>query len=79
MSKQDYRESQRLKPIGVEGIEACREVLRTRSYRKVNEVMVDLFTASAIVGVFDKLNDKNKDKLVSFPMGKVANIVFKLI
>lgn len=78
MSKQDYREAQRIKPIGQAGIDACRKIVAEKQAAKVNEVMVDLFSASAIVQVYDAINEANRAKLVSFPVAKVADISFKL-
>lgn len=78
MTKKAYRESARVKPLGVEGIEKCRDIL-VNGYAKVNEVLVDSFTASAIVGVYDRVNDKNKAKMVEFPVGYVAELCFKLL
>ena len=79
MSKQDYRESQRVKPIGQAGIEICRKIVAEKQAAKVNEVMVDLFSASAIVQVFDAVGEVNRAKLVAFPVAKVADISFKIL
>lgn len=77
MSKRDYRAAQRVKPIGASGIEACRRIMR-EGYAKVNEVMVDSFSASAIIAVYDKLNEANRAKLESLPVVKAASVCFKL-
>ena len=79
MSKQDYRESQRVKPIGPAGIEICRKIVAEKQAAKVNEVMVDLFSASAIVQVFDAIGEANRVKLVAFPVAKVADVAFKIL
>lgn len=55
MTKRQHIEAQRLKTIGVAGIEACRRIA-TEGPTKINEVFVDAFTASAIVAVYDALN-----------------------
>ena len=78
MSKQTFRESQRVKPITHDGIVKCRDILKN-GYSKVNEVMVDAFTAGAITSVYDALSDANKEKLVALPVARVADICFKLI
>lgn len=79
MSKQQYRENTRIKPIGHDGINQCREILKNHQYAKVNEVMVDGFSASAIVQVFDALNAENQAKLVKLPVAKVAKICFSVL
>lgn len=78
MTKQAYRQQIRLAPIGAAGIEQCRAIVREHQYRKVNEVMIDGFSASAIVAVHDKLNEQNRAKLEALPVGKVASVCFKL-
>ena len=40
--------------------------------------MVDLFTASLIVKVYDALNDANRERYAGFPVRKMASIAFKL-
>jgi hypothetical protein len=40
--------------------------------------MIDLFTASAIVQVYDALNDANKGKFASLPAGRMGIVAFKL-
>ena len=79
MTKAEYRKDQRVKPMGADGIEACREIVAKGQYAKVNEVMVDLFTASAIVEVYDAINPGNRDKMVSFPVARVAAVSFELL
>lgn len=78
MTKQAYREAKRVQPIGLAGIEQCR-VIAKQGYAKVNEVMVDAFSASAIYKVFDKLNFENQQKFAALPVGKAADVAFRLI
>jgi len=66
MTKQAYREAQRVSPLGAVGLERIRQITREHQAAKVNEVLVDGYTASAA-------------KLVSFPVDKVCSVVFKLI
>lgn len=56
-----------------------REIMKTHQARKVDGVLVDAFTAQAIVQVYDKLNDKNKEKLANMKAPKMADFVWKLI
>ena len=79
MTKKEWRQEQRVKAMGADGIDQCREIVRRKQYAKVNEVMVDLFSASAIVKVYDNLNPNNQAKLVSRPVAGVSDIAFKLI
>ncbi len=79
MAKQEWRQAQRVKPIGAEGIALCRRIVVQGQYAKVNEVMVDQFSASAILVVYDALSAANKPKLESLPVGKAASVCFRLL
>ena len=43
------------------------------------KVRVDLFTASAIITVYDAINPANKKKFITTPIGKMSQIAFKLL
>ena len=60
-------------------IVAVRRIVSECQYAKIDGVMVDLFSASAIVKVYDALNDTNKAMFADFPVGKMASIAFKLL
>lgn len=79
MAKEEYRQAQRIKPLGTDGLEKIRKIVAEKQYRKVNEVMVDLFSASAVLAVYDKLSPENQEKLRGLPVGRVVTICFKLI
>jgi hypothetical protein len=59
-------------------VEAIRAIVTQGQYAKVNGVMVDLFSASAMIGVYDALNDVNKAKYRALPVAQMATIAFKL-
>lgn len=61
-----------------ERIAAVRAIVTQRQYAKVDGVMVDLFTASHIVAVYDALNEDNRKRFASFPVQKMAAVAFKL-
>lgn len=79
MTVAEHRAATRLKPLGPEGLEKVRAIVAGSQAQKVNEVFVDAFTASAIVKVHDALNETNRSKLLAMPIGRVAEVVFKLI
>lgn len=58
-------------------IAAIRAIL-TDGYAKVNGVMVDVFSASAIIQLYDAINDVNKAEYRALPIHKMADIAFKL-
>jgi len=80
MARRNHREATRMKPIGREGIEACRKIVEGDApmCAKVNEVMVDSFSASVIVQVYDALNPDNRAKIERMPVMLAADICFKL-
>jgi hypothetical protein len=78
VSKKEYIASVRVKPLGIDGLEAIKRI-KVEGYAKVNEVLVDAFSASAIEAVYAGLNEANRAKLLSFPVAKVCEICFKLI
>jgi hypothetical protein len=64
---------------GEEIIVACRQIVAERSYAKINGVTVDLFSAGAIVAVYDALNDANKAKFRNLPVAKMTWIALQLL
>lgn len=65
--------------VGAEIIDACRAIMAAQQYAKINGHMVDLFTASAIVKVYDAVNDANKAKLAALPIARIASIAFQVL
>ena len=68
-----------------EVIQVARRIVKNHQFEKVKDPvtgkkhMLDGFSASAIVGVYDKLSDKNKAHMVKQPLPKMVSLVFKLI
>ena len=56
-----------------------RQIVSDKQRGKVEGVMVDLFTASAIVSVLDAINDANKEKLLELPVERMATIAFNMM
>lgn len=68
------------KPLDGAGvIAACRKIKETASYAKVNGVTVDLFSANAIVAVYDALNEANRAKFLALPVTKMAKLAFQFV
>lgn len=78
MTKRASIEAKRIMPVGLDGIEAIRKIVKEGA-AKVNEVFVDSFSASTIVAVYDAVNPVNQGKLRSFPVARIAEISFKLL
>ena len=68
-----------------EVIKVARRIVKNHQYEKVKDPVtgkkhiLDGFSASAIVGVYDKLSDKNKAHMIKMPLPKLVGLVFKLI
>ena len=60
-------------------IDKVKEIASKKSAKKIDGVMVDSFTASAISQVYDKVNDANKKKMEKLPITKLANLAFKMM
>jgi len=60
-------------------IDQIRDIVKSKGAKKVGGVMVDMFTASAIVKVYDAINDTNKAKMDKMTVPAMANVAYKLI
>ena len=60
-------------------IDVARRIVQNGQYEKYKGMMLDTFTASAIIKVYDAVNDSNKKKLDSLKLPKLVNIVWKLL
>jgi len=64
---------------GADRIAALRQIVEQKQYAKVDGTMMDLFSASTIVQVYDALSPANKQKFTSMPAGKMGVLAFKLL
>lgn len=60
-------------------IEQLREIVKNHQYQKIDGVIVDVMTASAILTVYDSINETNKEKYSKLPITKMADVAWKLI
>ena len=64
-------------------ISALRKIVQTQQYGPVTDpvtgkrVKVDLFSASAVVQIYDALNDKNKEKYASMKLTDMIKFAFR--
>ena len=66
-------------PLNEGTIDKVKEIASKKSAKKIDGVMVDSFTASAISQIYDKVNDANKKKMEKLPITKLANLAFKMM
>lgn len=64
---------------GDEKIAALRAIVASGQYGKLNGVMIDTFSASAITKVYDALNDDNKAKFKALSIGRMATLAFHFV
>ncbi len=64
---------------GPERIAALRRIVAEGQYAKVDGLMVDLFSASAIVKVYDAISLINRERFHCFDIRKMADIAFRTI
>lgn len=64
---------------GIERINALREIVKECQYAKVDGVMVDLYSASAIIKVYDNINEENQAKFRNLPVQRMVGIAFKVL
>ena len=67
------------KEPGQARIAAFRVIVSQCQYAKIDGIMVDLFSASAILKVYDAISDVNQAKYRHMPVTRMAGIAFKLI
>ena len=60
-------------------IDKVKEIASKKSAAKIDGVMVDSFSASAISQIYDKVSDANKKKMEKLPITKLANLAFKMM
>ena len=60
-------------------IKRIRAVVESKSYAMIEGVLVDLYTASVIIKIYDSINLKNKLKFLSYSIPVMADIAFRAI
>jgi len=59
-------------------IAALRKIVKDHQYAKIQGVMVDAFSASAAIQIYDALNPENQRKMAGLPIKKLIAVVWKL-
>lgn len=62
-------------------MDKVRKIVQDKSAAKIDGIMVDMFTASAIVQVYNKVNDANKAKMdgPNVKIGALVKIAHKVM
>ena len=64
---------------GIERINAIRRIVEKGQYAKIDNCMIDLFSASYILQIYDNVSEKNQIKYREMQAPKMGEIAFKLI
>ena len=64
--------------VGTDRVDALRRIVAEGQYAQVDGVRVDLFTASAILTVYDALSASNRARYAAFPVLTMARLAFRL-
>ena len=60
-------------------IAALRAIVNGQGYAKIDGVTVDLFTASAIVKVYDALNEERRARYAKLSVPAMAHLAWKFV
>lgn len=60
-------------------IDDMRDIVDNKQAKKIKGTMVDLFTASIITQIYDKVNDSNKSKMEKLPLEKLVDLAYKMM
>jgi hypothetical protein len=59
-------------------VDDLRQIVNRRTAGKVDGQMVDLFSASAILSIYDALSEENQAKYRAMPIRRMAAVAFAL-
>jgi hypothetical protein len=71
--------SKRRRTASGDAIETARRIVANSAFETVDGMVLDLFSASAIVNVYDNLNPENQAKFASLGLPKMVDVAFKLL
>ena len=60
-------------------IDRMRKIVESKTASRIDGLLVDLFSASAVVQVHDALNEANRTKLAAMSVRRMVNVSFSLI
>lgn len=60
-------------------IVACRRIVANSQYEKIDGVLMDLFTASAVIKVYDTICDQNKELFLSVRLDEMVAMTWAVL
>lgn len=67
------------KPTPEERIAALRRIVERGQYEKIDGSMIDLFSASAAVALYDAISEENRGKYATLTAPKMVHLAFKFM
>ena len=77
--KDDVQEEVEQEITEASALDGVQDIVKTKGAKKVKGVMVDMFTASMIQKVYDKVNDANKKKMEKANIQTLVDIAIKVM
>ena len=77
--KKKYKKDTPMESLEENAIPKIKQIVAKKQAMKIDGVMVDMFTASAISQIYDKVNDANKKKMEKMKVTQLANAAMKLM
>ena len=77
--KDDVQEEVEQEITEASALDGVQDIVKTKGAKKVKGVMVDMFTASMIQKVYDKVNDANKKKMEKADIQTLVDIAIKVM
>lgn len=56
-----------------------KNVVEEKQAQRINGMLMDLFSASAVVKVADNLNEQNRARFLALPLVKIVNMAFQML
>jgi len=63
----------------MDNIQVMSRIVENQQAEKIDGVLVDMFTANAVVQIYDAVNDNNKAKMRDMGPVQLANIAYKIM
>jgi hypothetical protein len=60
-------------------IEKLRKIVREHQHAKIEGYLVDGFTASGLVQVYDALSEENRAKFAALPLPQMVDVMWRLV
>lgn len=61
-----------------EKIQQLRKIVEEKQYAEIDGVLVDLYSASIVVKIYDQLNEENRKKYAALSIERIVDIAYSL-